>query len=220
MCILINSRFFSVLYFYLYHLYSEFFCLVYLKCCLFFSEELSWFSCNLIIKSLCVIKFWLSEIFNTPFLGKSLCVSLFLSSKCMVLKSKHGSIYLYLLKQVRVVIYIIKFFSSGQFTQLCLTQPYGLYHTRLPCPAPTHAELGQTHVHRVSNAISSSVITFSSCLQSFPASGSFPKSQLFTSGGQSTEASASASVFPVNILRLSGLISLQYKGLSRVFSSL
>ena len=71
--------------------------------------------------------------------------------------------------------------------------------------------------------ISSSVVPFSSCLQSFPASGSFPKSQ-FSSGGQSIGASASASVLPMSIqdyfpLRLTGLIYLLSKGLSRVFSS-
>ena len=69
----------------------------------------------------------------------------------------------------------------------------------------------------------SSVITFSSCLQSSPASGSFPMSQFFTSGGQSIGASASASVFPMNIQDwypgLTGLISLLFKGLSRVFSN-
>ena len=73
-------------------------------------------------------------------------------------------------------------------------------------------------------AISSSVVPFSSCLQSFPESGSFPVSQFFLSGGQSIGASASASVLPVNIqgwfpLGLTGLISLQSKGLSRVFSN-
>ena len=72
--------------------------------------------------------------------------------------------------------------------------------------------------------ISSSVIPFSSCLQSFPAWGPFLMSQLFASGGQSNGASASASVFPMNIqgwfpLGLTGLISLQSKGLSRVFSN-
>ena len=72
--------------------------------------------------------------------------------------------------------------------------------------------------------ISSSVIPFSSCLQSFPASESFLKSQLFTSGGQSIRVSALASVFPMNIqgwfpLGLTGLISLQSKGLSKVFSN-
>ena len=72
--------------------------------------------------------------------------------------------------------------------------------------------------------ISSSVIPFSSCPQSFPASGSFPMSWLFVSGGLSIGASASASVFPMNIqgwfpLGLTGLVSLQSKRLSRVFSS-
>ena len=71
--------------------------------------------------------------------------------------------------------------------------------------------------------ISSSVVPFSSCLQSFPASRSFPMSQFFTSGGQSIGDSASASVLPTNIqdwftLGWTGLISLQAKGLSRVFS--
>ena len=73
-------------------------------------------------------------------------------------------------------------------------------------------------------SISSSVVPFSSCLQSFPASGSFQMSQFFTSGGQITGVSASASVLPVNIqdwfpLGWTGLISLQSKGLSRVFSN-
>ena len=73
--------------------------------------------------------------------------------------------------------------------------------------------------------ISSSAIPFSSCLQSFPASGSFPESQFFGSGGQSIEASASAPVLPKNIqdwfpLGLTGWISLQSKGLSRVFSNI
>ena len=77
----------------------------------------------------------------------------------------------------------------------------------------------------VSQIISYSVMPFSSCLQSFPEWGSFLMSQLFASGGQSIRASASASVLPVNIqdwfpLGLSGLISLQSKGLSRVFSSI
>ena len=72
--------------------------------------------------------------------------------------------------------------------------------------------------------ISSSVIPFSSCLQSFPASGSFQMSQLFPSSGQSIVVSASTSVLPMNIqdwfpLRWTGLISLQSKGLSRVFSN-
>jgi len=76
-------------------------------------------------------------------------------------------------------------------------------------------------IKSVMPSISSSVILFSSCLQSFPASGSFPMSQFFTPGGQSIGASALASVLPLDIqdwfpLELIGLISLQFKGLSRV----
>ena len=94
---------------------------------------------------------------------------------------------------------------------------------------PVHHQLPeftQNHVHWVSDAIQPShpVTTFSSCPQSFPPSGSFPVSQLFASGGQSIGASASPSVLPVNIqgwfpLGLTGWISLQCKGLSRVFSN-
>ena len=87
----------------------------------------------------------------------------------------------------------------------------------------------QTHVHWVSDAIchptvSSSVVPFSSCLQSFQASESLPMSELFAWGGQRIRASTSASVLQMNIqgwfpLRRTGLISLQSKGLSRVFSN-
>ena len=85
-------------------------------------------------------------------------------------------------------------------------------------------EFTQTRVHWVSEAISNSVVPFSPCLQSFPASGSFPMSQFFTSGGQSIGVSASASVLPMNIqdwfpLGWTGWISLQSKGLSGVFSN-
>ena len=79
--------------------------------------------------------------------------------------------------------------------------PHGLQHTTLPCPSLS-PEFAQTHVHWVENAIqhsSSSVASFSSWPQSSPASGSFPMSRLFASGGQSTGASTSASVFPINI---------------------
>ena len=88
------------------------------------------------------------------------------------------------------------------------------------------SELAQTHVHWIGEAIyiSSSVVSFS-CLQSLPASGSFPMSRLFTSDGQSIGTSASATVLPRNIqswfpLGLNDLISLMSKGLSRVFSSI
>ena len=105
-------------------------------------------------------------------------------------------------------------------------QPHGLQHTRLPCPSPTPGACSNScPLSRWCHpAISSSVISFSSCLQPFPASGSFPMSQFFTSGGRSIGVSASASVLPMNIqdwlpLGLTGWISLQSKGLSGVFSS-
>ena len=104
--------------------------------------------------------------------------------------------------------------------------PHGLQHARPPCPSPTprvHPNpcplSGWCHP-----AISSSVVPFSSCPQSFPASGSFPVSQLFASGGQSIGVSASTSVLPMctqdwSPLGWTGWISLQSKGLSRVFSN-
>ena len=102
--------------------------------------------------------------------------------------------------------------------------PHGLRHTRLPCPSPSpRACLNSGPLSRwFHSPILSSGIPFSSGPQSFPASRSFLMSWLFTSGGQST--GASASVLPMNIqgwfpLGLIGLISLQSKGLSRVFSS-
>ena len=103
--------------------------------------------------------------------------------------------------------------------------PHGRQHARPPCPSPSpRAYSNSCPLSQWCHpTISSSVIPFS-CLQSFPASGSFPVSRLFTLGGQSTEASASASVLPMNIqdwfpLGLTGLISLQSKRLSRVFSN-
>ena len=119
---------------------------------------------------------------------------------------------------------------SVQFSsvaQLCPTLCNPMNHStpRPPCPSPTPG------VHPNScalsrwchPAISSSVVPFSSCPQSLPASGSFPMSQLFTSGGQSIGVSALASVLPMNTqdwspLEWTGWISLRSKGLSRVFS--
>ena len=117
--------------------------------------------------------------------------------------------------------------SCCSVTQSCLTlQPHGLQPASLPCPSPSpracsnSCPLGQW----CHPTILSSVIPFSSCLQSFPASGSFSMSWLFSSGDQSIGASASASVLPMNIqdwfpLGWSCLITLQSKGLSRVFSN-
>ena len=101
--------------------------------------------------------------------------------------------------------------------------PHELQHARPPCPTPI-PEFTETHDHRVSDAISSSVLLFSSCLQSLPASESFPVSQPFTWGGQSTGVSALASFLPKKSqgwspLEWTGWISFQSKRLSRVFSN-
>ena len=105
-------------------------------------------------------------------------------------------------------------------------QPHGLQHTRFPClsPSPRACSNSCPLSQWCHPTVSSSVIPFSSCLLSFPASGSFPVSQLFPSGVESIETSASVSVLQMNIqgwfpLGLTGLISLLSKGLSRVFSS-
>ena len=117
--------------------------------------------------------------------------------------------------------------SSGlsSVAQLCPTLwPHELLHSRLPCPSLCPRVCSNSYPLNQwwHPNILSSVFPFSSCLQSFPALGSFPMSRLFTSGGQSIRASAS--VLPVNIqdsfpLGLTGWISLLSKGLSRVFSN-
>ena len=103
-----------------------------------------------------------------------------------------------------------------------LCDPHGLQHARLPCPplSPGVCSNSRPLSQWWYPTISSSVVPFSSCLQSFPASGSFPISQFFASGGQSI--GASASILPMYIqdwfpLGLTGVISLQSKGLSEVF---
>ena len=102
--------------------------------------------------------------------------------------------------------------------------PHGLQHTRLPCLSPTPRVYSNSCLSSQSchSTISSSVIPFSAHLQSFPALGSFSVSQFFASGGQVIGVSASVSVFPLNIhdwspLGWTGWISLQSRGLSRVF---
>ena len=102
--------------------------------------------------------------------------------------------------------------------------PHGLQHTKLPClsPSPTNCSDSCPLSWWCHPTISSSVIPFSSCLQSFPASGSFPMSWFFTSGGRSIGASTSMSVLPKNIqgwfsLGLTDLMFFKSKGPSRVF---
>ena len=119
--------------------------------------------------------------------------------------------------------------DSVQFSHSVVSdslKPHELQHTRPPCPSPTPRAcsnlcLSSQWCHLT---ISSSVIPFSSCLQSFPTSGSFQMSQHFAWGGQNTGVSASTSVLPVNTqdwspLGWTGWIALQSKGLSRVFSN-
>ena len=120
-------------------------------------------------------------------------------------------------------------FSSVQFS--CSFVSFSLphhwpHHARIPCPSPTPRVYPNScplswWCHPT---ISSSVVPFSSCLQSFPSLGSFPMNQFFTSGGQSIGVSATTSVLPMNTqnwspLGWTGWISLQSKGLSRVFSN-
>ena len=103
-------------------------------------------------------------------------------------------------------------------------QSHRLQHTRLPCPSPTPRAYSNSSPSSwwCHPTISSSAKPFSSCLQSFSASGSFPMSQFFPSGGQSIVVSASTSVLPMSTqgwfpLGWTGFLSLQPKGLSRVF---
>ena len=120
-------------------------------------------------------------------------------------------------------------FSSVQFSRSVMSdslQPHELRHARPPCPSPTPGVYTNscTSSWWCHPAISSSVIPFSSSPQSFPALGSFPMSQLFTSGGQSIGVSASTSVLQMNtqdwsLLGWTGWISLQSKGLLRVLVS-
>ena len=118
---------------------------------------------------------------------------------------------------------------SVQFSSSIMSdslQPHEPQHARLPCSSPTPRVYSNSCPlsQWCHPAISSSVIPFSSCLQSFPTSGSFPMSQLFASGGLSIGVSASILALPMNIqdwfpLGWTGCISLQSKGLSRVFSN-
>ena len=121
-------------------------------------------------------------------------------------------------------------YNSVQFSSSVVSnslQPHELQHARPPCPSsiagvyPNLCPLSR----RCHPTISSSVIPFSSCPQSYPASGSFQLSQLFASGGQSIGVSASTSVLSMNIqdwfpLGWTGWISLQFKWLSRIFSNI
>ena len=154
------------------------------------------------------------------------------SLKLTSIESVMPSSHLILCRPLLLLPSVFHSISSAQFVQLSSSvisdflRPHESQHARPPCPSPTPG------VHSNSRplspwchpAISSSVVPFSSCPQSLPVSESFPISQLFTWGGLSTGVSASASFLPKNTqdwspLEWTGWISLQSKGLSRVFSN-
>ena len=164
----------------------------------------------------CVLQGWARPRFGTIGITanqRDACVELILSwGKQTVLHTNNTQSHLKVMQ-----------FSSVVSSSL---RPHGPQDTKPPCPSPTPGVYSNScPLNRWSHpTISSSVIPFSSCLQSFPASGSFQMSQFFSSGDQSIGVSASASVLPVNIqdwspLGWTGWISLQSKGLSRVFSN-
>ena len=153
----------------------------------------------------------------------SLC--LFLELSFNTKRRAKGHLYMHLLN----IYFMFGIPCSVQFSRSVLSDSLRLHwlqHARLPCLSPTPRACSNSCPSSwwCHPTISSSVIPFCSCLQSFPASGHFPMSQFFTSCGQSIGASASASVLSTNIqdwfpLGLTGWISLQAKGLSRVFSN-
>ena len=139
------------------------------------------------------------------------------------INSGHKVVFLLLTIEITLAHVSVQFSLSVASDSLW---PLGLQHTRPPCPSPAPRVYSDScPLSRWCHPnISFSVVPFSSCHQSFPASGSFPVSQFFPSGGQSIGVSASASVLPMNIqdwflLGWTGWISLQSKGLSRVFSN-
>ena len=150
--------------------------------------------------------------------------------QCLRLKCLHSAILFFVIVKVPhpfcLFIEDMEYCSSVQFSRSVVSNslwPHESQHTRPPCPSPTPGVYSNScpSSRWRHPATSPSVISFSSCPQSFPASGSFPMGQLFTWDGQSIRVSASASVLPMNTQDWSwtGCISLQSKGLSRVFSN-
>ena len=161
-----------------------------------------------------VSKLWFNHTLVKPF------QQLF-SKRCYL--SMQGWDFKYHLEPTSSKVFSVQFSPSFVSDSLW---PHGLQHVRLPRPSPIPRVCSNSYPSSwwCHPNISSSVIPFSSCLQSFPASGSFQMSQFFTLSGQSIGVSALASVLPMNIqkwfpLGWTGWISLQSKGLSRVFSN-
>ena len=147
-------------------------------------------------------------------------------SRCLLCTTEKTleTVVMMMIQTIKCILY-----SFSQFNRSVVSNslsPHRLQHASLPCPSPTPRACSDTFPLSwwCHPTISSSVIRFSSCLQSFPASGSFSMNPFFISGGQSTGASASASVLSGNIqdwspLGWTGWDSLQSKGLSRIFSN-
>ena len=155
--------------------------------------------------------------------------NLFFIAEWIIFKVVCVCVYIYIYSLSENIYSFSDSVISVQFSHSVISdslQPHEPQHTRPPCPSPTPRVYPNPcpSSRWCHPTISSSVIPFSSCPQSFPASGPFPMSQLFPSGGQSIGVSASASVLLVNTqdwspLEWIGWISLQSKGLSRVFSN-
>ena len=166
---------------------------------------------------------WPSEVSaGSPKDSKGSVFSLSVTSAMYAIPNRNLAIYL----KFRVKLHkCLKRYETSLVTSSIQFSCSVMQHARPPCPSPTPRACSNScpSSRWCHPTISSSVVPFPSCLQSFSASGSFQMSQFFSSGGQSIGASASASVLPINIrdwfpLGLTGLISLQSKGLSRVFS--
>ena len=157
--------------------------------------------------------------------SSEITIDVFFQAFLFTYKCTHTYIYIYTSINVHTYVYMYQFSSVAQscLDSLWLHEPQ---HARPPCPLPTPGVYPNScplswwcHL-----TISSSVVPFSSCLHSFPASRSFPMSQLLASGGQNIGVSASTSVLPMNPqdwfpLGWTGWISLQSKVVSRVFSN-
>ena len=174
----------------------------------------------------------LKSLGDTVFLISRLCnlkVQNWSEFYCCIPSNKHECLLHRpsFLKMFNIMLSVCSY--SVQFSHSVVSnslQPHGLQHTMLSCPSPTPGAYSNScplcwWCHP---PISSSVVSFSSLLHSFPASGPFPMSQLFASGGQSIGVSALASALPMNTkdwfpLGLTGWLSLQSKGLPRVFSN-
>ena len=139
---------------------------------------------------------------------------------------RHTHMHVRVCISVHMCICVSSLQNCCSVAKLCLTlQPHELQHARLPCPSLSPRVCSNLcPLSQWCHPTISSSVPLSSCPQSFSAAGSFPMSWLFASGGHSIRASASASVFPMNIegcfpLCLTGSISLLSKGFSRVFST-